>query len=131
MPLTWAHAEYIKLCASISAKKVFDMPPQTQERYIKQHTKPGFQLWNFDHEIKTVSAEKTLRIQTPVKATVKWTSDDWETKNTLETKDPGAGIFVADIKSEKEAANKIEFTFYWNEAEKWENENYLVEMEKN
>ncbi|MGH2563934.1 MAG: glycoside hydrolase family 15 protein, partial [Ginsengibacter sp.] len=39
MPLTWAHAEYIKLCASIGAKKVFDMPPQTQERYIKNDTK--------------------------------------------------------------------------------------------
>ena len=38
MPLTWAHAEYIKLCASISGKKVFDMPPQTTERYIKQNT---------------------------------------------------------------------------------------------
>src|SRR5664279_284535 len=25
MPLTWAHAEYIKLCASISSKKVFDL----------------------------------------------------------------------------------------------------------
>lgn len=36
MPLTWAHAEYVKLCASIGAKKVFDMPPQTQERYLKK-----------------------------------------------------------------------------------------------
>lgn len=36
MPLTWAHAEYVKLCASIGAKKVFDMPPQTVERYIKK-----------------------------------------------------------------------------------------------
>ena len=36
MPLTWAHAEYVKLCASIGAKKVFDMPLQTQERYLNK-----------------------------------------------------------------------------------------------
>ncbi len=129
MPLTWAHAEYVKLCASIGEKKVFDMPPQTQERYIKQNTKPGFQLWRFGHQLETLSAGKTLRIQSMVKATVHWTCDDWETKNIIETKDIGIGIFVADIKSEKEEAKKIEFTFYWDEADKWENENYTVEIE--
>lgn len=36
MPLTWAHAEYVKLCASIGGKKVFDMPLQTQKRYLKK-----------------------------------------------------------------------------------------------
>ncbi|MDQ6903488.1 MAG: glycoside hydrolase family 15 protein [Bacteroidota bacterium] len=130
MPLTWAHAEYIKLCASIRDKKIFDMPPQTQERYIKQATPSNFQLWHFNHKIKKVYPQKTLRIQTPAQATVHWTNDAWETKNILETKDPGAGIFVADIKNENEAATKIEFTFYWNEADKWENENYVLEIER-
>ncbi|WP_051160293.1 glycoside hydrolase family 15 protein [Cyclobacterium qasimii] len=40
MPLSWAHAEYIKLCISIDHKKVFDMPEQTQERYIQKKRKP-------------------------------------------------------------------------------------------
>jgi hypothetical protein len=36
MLLTWAYAEYIKLCASLKNKFFFDMPAQTQQRYIKQ-----------------------------------------------------------------------------------------------
>jgi glucoamylase len=36
MPLTWAHAEYIKLCASIKNKRIFDMSLQTEARYLKK-----------------------------------------------------------------------------------------------
>jgi glucoamylase len=34
MPLVWAHAEYIKLCRSLRDRVVFDMPPQTVNRYL-------------------------------------------------------------------------------------------------
>ena len=34
MPLVWAHAEFLKLCRSIAAGCVFDMPPQTVKRYV-------------------------------------------------------------------------------------------------
>jgi hypothetical protein len=34
MPLVWAHAEYVKLCRSLQEDHVFDMPPQTVERYV-------------------------------------------------------------------------------------------------
>jgi glucoamylase len=33
-PLVWAHAEYIKLCHSLAAGRVFDLPPQTAHRYV-------------------------------------------------------------------------------------------------
>ena len=33
MPLVWAHAEYVKLRRSLHDGRVFDMPPQTVERY--------------------------------------------------------------------------------------------------
>ncbi len=35
MPLVWAHAEYIKLRRSLRDGRVFDMPPQTVDRYIE------------------------------------------------------------------------------------------------
>lgn len=35
MPLVWAHAEYVKLLRSLRDGRVFDMPPQTQERYLR------------------------------------------------------------------------------------------------
>ncbi len=128
MPLTWAHAEYIKLCASIGAKKVFDMPPQTQSRYITQDTKSDFQLWRFRNKLQTLHAGKTLRIQADANATVHWTDDDWKTEHSTTAKDKGLNIFVADIQPKELNSGKIDFTFYWDDAGTWENKNYSVEI---
>ncbi len=81
MPLTWAHAEYIKLCASIKAKKVFDMPSQTRERYLEKSKEPVFCVWRFNDGLNTILPGKTLRIQVLAEATVHWSDDNWETKN--------------------------------------------------
>jgi glucoamylase len=34
MPLVWAHSEYIKLIRSLKDARVFDLPPQTVDRYL-------------------------------------------------------------------------------------------------
>lgn len=36
MPLVWAHAETLKLIRSLEDNRVWDMPPQTVERYLHQ-----------------------------------------------------------------------------------------------
>jgi glucoamylase len=41
MPLTWAHAEYLKLRRSIQDGRVFDTPPQTLQRYLKEKVASG------------------------------------------------------------------------------------------
>ena len=128
MPLTWAHAEYIKLCASISARKVFDMPEQTQERYIKNDIKSGFKLWRFGYKMQVLDAGKALRIQVNTAATIRWTDDDWKTEHSTKAKDTGLYIFVADINPQNPNTRKIEFTFYWEDAGTWENKNYSVEI---
>ncbi|MEO7120627.1 MAG: glycoside hydrolase family 15 protein, partial [Ginsengibacter sp.] len=130
MPLTWAHAEYIKLCASIKAKKIFDMPPQTQHRYLKLKKKSDFQTWRFEKKLKTLEPGKSLRIEVMAKAAVKWTDDEWKTSHTNETIDTGIEIFITDIKPLKETVSKIEFTFYWEKSAHWENHNYIVEINK-
>jgi glucoamylase len=130
MPLTWAHAEYIKLCASIKAKKIFDMPPQTQDRYLKRKTKSDFQIWRFNKVLKNLEAGKSLRIEVMAKATVIWTDDAWQTTRSTGATDTGIGIFIVDIKPVKEQASKIEFTFYWENTGNWESKNYAVSINK-
>ena len=129
MPLTWAHAEYIKLCASVKEKKVFDMPHQTQERYIKQKTSAIFEAWRFENQRKTISSKKTLRIEIMEDAIVHWTQDNWKTKYQTRTKDTGINIFVADIPTQNKKASKIEFTFFWIKPNRWENKNFVVATE--
>lgn len=129
MPLTWAHAEYIKLCASIDDKKIFDMPPQTQERYLKQKITSSYTIWRFNNQCRTTSSNKKLRIEVMADAVIHWSDDDWQTTKETLTKDTGLGVFAGDIPVENKNSKQITFTFFWKEANHWENKNFMVEIE--
>ena len=129
MPLTWAHAEYIKLCASIKQKKVYDMPVQTQERYLEQNKKAAFKCWRFDNQIKSIDSAKTLRIELIAKAIIIWSDDEWKTTNSMNVRDTDLGVFSADIEVSNTKAGRIEFTFYWEEAGHWENKNFSISID--
>jgi glucoamylase len=128
MPLTWAHAEYIKLCSSIKEKKVFDMSLQTQARYIKEKTGSPFAIWRFNWPCERVSAEKILRIEVFSPAMVHWSVDHWKTLSDSDTTDTKLGIHFADIPIPDEHSDKIEFTFFWKDNARWEDKNFSVKI---
>jgi len=128
MPLTWAHAEYIKLCSSIKGKKIADMPMFTQERYIKQKTTCPFAVWRFNLQQKVISLKKILRIEVMAEAVVRWTDNNWETFKDTDTKDTGLGIYVADIASVNKKRKRIRFTFFWKKEKRWENKDFEVKI---
>lgn len=130
MPLTWANAEYLKLCASISEKKIFDMPSLNQERYIDNQTGCAYHSWRFDTPLEKLPTDKFLRIEVFARAEILWTDDNWETRQKIETEDTGTGVYYADIKKFKKDHKSIAFTFYWTDSEKWENENFTVKIVK-
>lgn len=132
MPLAWAHAEYIKLCRSVKSRKVFDMPPQTKQRYLVEKKGSEIFIWSFKNQYKTIPKGKILRIHCFASAMVRWTFDDWITINDTQTLDSGIGIYYADLPSANlEHNRKIIFTFYWRNSGNWENINYSISIEKN
>ncbi|HLR26203.1 MAG TPA: hypothetical protein VK112_10075 [Fodinibius sp.] len=44
----------------------------------------------------------------------------YQIKKPTKTKDTELGIYVADLKFSNKKVDKIELTFYWEEADKWE-----------
>lgn len=130
MPLTWAHAEYIKLCYSIKAKKIFDMSPDVYERYVTKKTLSPFMVWRFNFPCTTISADKILRIEVLTAAVVHWTADNWETKNDIDTKDTKVGMHLADIDFRKKESSEIKFTFFWKDACHWEGKDFMVKIIK-
>lgn len=112
IPLTWAHAEYIKLCSSIKEKRIVDMPQFTQERYFKQKITSPFEIWRFNRQQKSISNKKALRIEVMADAIIHWTNDNWKTNNSLHTRHTGLGIFVGDIFQKNENAEEIIFRFF-------------------
>ena len=128
MPLTWAHAEYIKLCSSIKHKRIVDMPQFTQDRYIKQKITSPFEIWNFKNQKKSISNKKILRVEVGAEAVVHWTDDKWKTLNKISTKYTGLGIHVADINFKNNDLTEIKFTFFWAERNDWENKDFEVKI---
>ena len=130
MPLTWAHSEYIKLCRSIKDKRIFDMSHQTEDRYLKKKSPSPFTTWRFDWPCTEISSGKILRIEVLSAATVHWSDDNWKTSSDFDTTDTGLGILLADIKMKNEKAKEIKFTFFWKDAKKWEEKDFVVKIKK-
>jgi glucoamylase len=130
IPLVWAHAEYVKLCASVSQKKVFDMPDHTVERYIKNKNESKFDIWRFMLPCPFIKKGNTLRIITEVSATVFWSVDNWEHVQQKDAIDGGFGIHYIDVPVDAFDGESVVFTFYWTDAQHWENKNYEIKIIK-
>lgn len=129
MPLVWAHAEYIKLCASIRDKKVFDMPRHTTDRYIKQQNFPKYYIWRFNIYSESVPVGLILRIEAEAPFRLHYSLDNWESSSDMESHDSPAGLQVADLPAAVTASDgKMEFTFYWPQTDNWEQKNYSVKI---
>ncbi|HEX3867226.1 MAG TPA: glucan 1,4-alpha-glucosidase, partial [Gemmatimonadaceae bacterium] len=77
MPLVWGHAEYVKLARSLAEGRVFDTPPQTTKRYVDARSACRFTSWRFNNKARTMTAGRTLRIETRAAAVIHWTTDGW------------------------------------------------------
>ena len=128
MPLVWAHSEYIKLCHSIKEKKIFDMSLHAHERYVKNKAISRLMIWRFTFPCNSISAKKLLRIEVLTPAIIHWTNDNWDTINDTDTTDSKLGMHIADINFSNKKTDKIKFTFFWKEANRWENRNFEVRV---
>jgi glucoamylase len=125
MPLVWAHAEYIKLRRSLRDGKVFDTPQQTVRRYLVEETHGNYAAWRFNNKRRCIPAGMTLRIEALKAALVRWSSDGWKTVQQTGTTDTGMGVYIADLPTEAlSAGTALKFTFYWQEAGRWEGVDY-------
>jgi len=129
-PLVWAHSEYIKLRRSLRDGKIFDQPPQTVQRYLVEKKRAEYFGWRFNNKVRSMPRGRKLRIVLLDAAMVHWTLDGWQTAGDLNTRDTGLGVYVVDLPTAALAPERtVEFTFYWQQQQKWEGKNYSVMVE--
>ncbi|OBQ81950.1 glucan 1,4-alpha-glucosidase [Mesorhizobium sp. WSM3873] len=127
MPLVWAHAEHIKLLRSLRDGKVFDMPPQGVERYIERKTVSPFRTWRFNNKIRSLPADKLLRVELAARGVVHWSSDKWLTVRDDNTVENAFGVHLVDLDvAGLQPGSTVVFTFFWPEASRWENVDFTV-----
>ncbi|HWK43436.1 MAG TPA: glucan 1,4-alpha-glucosidase [Stellaceae bacterium] len=130
MPLVWAHAEHIKLLRSLRDGRVFDMPPQTVQRYQVDRVTPRLALWSFSAKRRTISHGRAFRIEVLASATVHWSIDHWTTTTDCDTIATGLGTHIADLPTEAlPVGTQVIFTFRWHAAHTWEGADYSVTIE--
>jgi glucoamylase len=126
IPLVWAHAEYVKLCASLNENRIFDMPDFTIERYISANIKSKLDIWHVNLPCAYINKGNSLRIETPTPVKVIWSVDGWQTNQESESADSGLGIFYTDLPATKLTGDKIEFTLYWLTEQRWQGNNFMI-----
>ena len=74
---------------------------------------------------------QTLRIVVAAQATVVWSADGWARTNRSETGNTNAlSLWFVDLATEGLPSGAVvEFTFYWETAQRWEGRNWRVQVE--
>jgi glucoamylase len=127
MPLVWAHAEFIKLRRSLTDGYVFDLPPQTVQRYLVEKVKSRYLPWRFTQQSRCIARGLTLRIETHAPARVRWTTDGWKKTQDSDSKDTGVGLHVTDLPTSVLSAGEVVvFTFFWPDSSNWEGVDFSV-----
>jgi glucoamylase len=124
MPLAWAHAEYLKLAASLRAGQIFDMPTEVEQRFAATVTRPSVDIWDARAQIRMMAAGRGLRLQVREQSTIRWTSDDWRTMTDTET-EPMLGLFSTTLDmADLEPGRVVEFAIHIGD--RWEGTNHRV-----
>lgn len=97
MPLVWAHAEYAKLVRSLHDGRVFDMPQQPYERYIRRRSPALTTVWSAHCRPRTTVAGSAVRIQALRESRVEWWVVGVEDVREVASRATRLGIWVADL----------------------------------
>jgi glucoamylase len=131
MPLMWAHAEYIKLLRSAADGQVFDRIGIVAERYLGKRGRTDLEIWKPTRRVRTISADGVLRIQTTSPFRARWTLDDWLTFQDTSSIPTSLEIHFIDIRVPRQQMAPVRFTFFWIAEDRWEGQNYNVEVQRN
>jgi glucoamylase len=131
MPLVWAHAEHIKLLRSLRDNAVFDMPPQTLDRYVKNTPPPAPIVWRQTAQVERIATGRILRLEFLEPARVHWSTDNWKTVLDSPAVATGLGCYILDLPNGGLGGEGIvRFTMFWPQQNRWEGVNFEVAVVK-
>lgn len=131
MPLCWSHAEYLSLVRSRKDGKIFDRIEPAFQRYVTEGKRDcACEMWSFRQRTRRIPAGRTLRLIIGASVEVNWSGDGWTNTSKKESQAVGLGeLHFLDLPTaELPVGSKVEWTFFWQEANRWEGENFQAEI---
>jgi glucoamylase len=128
MPLCWSHAEYVSLVRSAHDGVCFDRVQPAFQRYVLNPVINSHEMWSARHPIRHMPTGKILRLIVAADANVVWSADGWASTNKADTTRTAAlDTWFVDLPTASCLdGSVILFTFFWEEARRWEGRNYSV-----
>ncbi len=126
-PLTWAHAEYLKLLRSVRDQRVFDLVPEVAARYQGDRRRcRRLKVWSFLFPAAAIQPGHTLRLIAEARFLLHWSPDGWHTVRQTPSQTTRLGFHFADVPVPGDAREPLRFTFYWPDASRWEGKDFEV-----
>lgn len=126
-PLAWAHSEYVKLIRSVKDNRVYDLPPEVEQRYAgKRGRLNRLAMWTRGYPVHSMEAGETLRVYAREPFLLRYSFDNWEHIADATATDTGLSIHYVDTPTSGKQTAPIRFTFYWILRDKWHGCDYSV-----
>ena len=129
VPLLWAHAEYVKLRRSAADRKSCDLIEAVYDRYVRgQGQRDPMEVWKFNRQVPSIEIGTRLRIQADSPFLLHWTTDEWLHSTDARSRATGVDIEFVDLPL-PDQKTRIRFTFLWLEENRWEGNDYKIELQ--
>lgn len=87
-------------------------------------------VWRFNQPFATLPVGKVLRFELVAPAIVHWTTDQWDNVRDTRSTELRKGVHAIDLPTEElPTGSRVQFTFYWPLANRWEGEDFEVRVE--
>ena len=130
MPLVWAHAEFVKLAASVAAGSPVDRPARAFARYVGRPPKLDYALWQPRLPLRELPAGLELRLLLPEPAIVHWGRNGWQGKSDTASEDWGLGHVARLPAAAWAPGDTLDFTFYWPSRDAWQGTDFTITITK-
>ncbi len=123
-PLGWAHAEYLKLLASLATSSQPDAVAPAG-RYAEAPPKAPAFVWHPGHRFGAFAEGRKVLVQLASPGIVRWSADGWASFQDADLLDTGLDLWVAELPADGlRPGSVIEWTS--RHADGWEGENHVV-----
>ena len=128
MPLVWAHAEYLKLCRSLfDGRGLRSAASDRGAISASNRRRHDHVIWRFNNKVRDDAAgQNAPRRDACARRSCIGASDGWRTVHDTATRDTTLGVHVVDLATTHlRAGDRVDFTFYWPEEDRWEGHRFL------
>lgn len=120
MPLAWAHAEFVKLAASLSLGRPFDRLQSVWRRYGGHRPNPQVWVWSQNAPIQALPRGKHLLLLLPEAFMLHFGFDHW--RSIADRSSVGMGLGLHGVRIEADVLDEhaeLNFTLRWQNRGDW------------